>query len=83
MGQPATLVVDIETVGQDPETIPAGYVARPATVAVDVRPGKPPENIKFELIIPPRPVIEKSLPAQQGSLELHPESNFSVRGVVR
>src|SRR2546428_13228078 len=23
MGQPATLVVDIETVGQDPETIPA------------------------------------------------------------
>jgi len=50
----------------DSETIPQSYVSKPATVAVEVKPGKASENVKFELVIPPRPVIEKSLPVQQG-----------------
>jgi hypothetical protein len=50
----------------DTQTIPPSYVPKPAIVRVEVKPGKASEGIGFQLVVPPRPVIEKELPIQQG-----------------
>jgi hypothetical protein len=50
----------------DTETIPQSYVPKPTSVRVEVRPGKLSDDVRFQLVIPPRPVIEKELPIQQG-----------------
>src|SRR5262249_53893907 len=49
----------------DPTTFLQGYVPTPATIRVQVNPGKS-SDVHFQLMIPPRPVIEKELPVQQG-----------------
>jgi hypothetical protein len=46
----------------DPETLPAGYVASPDVVTVTVMPGENLQNVRFQLTMPPRPIIEKRLP---------------------
>jgi hypothetical protein len=58
---PGTYELQIDT-----ETIPQFYTSKPATVSVEVKPGKTSEGVQFQLAVPPRPVIEKSLPIQQG-----------------
>ena len=49
----------------DPETVPQFYVSKPEVVHIEVKPGRATDNIQFQLVIPQRPVIEKSLPLEQ------------------
>ena len=49
----------------DPETIPEGYAVSPEQIEVSVRPGVVARNLRFQLVIPPKPVIIKDLPKQQ------------------
>jgi hypothetical protein len=51
----------------DPSTIPSGYVAKPSTITVQPRPGEA-GTADFELMIPPRPVLQ--VPAMDQHLEL-------------
>jgi hypothetical protein len=46
----------------DPATLPADYVSNPPAVIVTVKPGENVQNVRFQMAIPPRPVIEKRLP---------------------
>ena len=48
----------------DPATVPAGYVAQPATAIVAVEPGEVRREVSFVLVIPPKPVLERLLPPQ-------------------
>jgi hypothetical protein len=48
----------------DPSTVPAGYVAQPATRIVTVEPGELLREVSFVLAIPPKPVLERVLPPQ-------------------
>ena len=49
----------------DPETVPQSYVSKPEVMRIEVKPGRASDNVQFQLVIPPRPVIEKSLPEEQ------------------
>jgi hypothetical protein len=44
------------------ETIPAGYVAVPASVRVEVKAGESAQNVRFTIMQAPRQVVEKRLP---------------------
>jgi hypothetical protein len=48
----------------DPASIPKGYASQPSLLTVTVRPGEVLRNVIFKLVIPPKPVIEKTLPPQ-------------------
>jgi hypothetical protein len=51
----------------DPETVPAGYVQSPDSVPVQVKPGETIRGVRFQLVVPPKPVILKELPVQLSS----------------
>ena len=49
----------------DPETVAQSYVSKPEVMRIEVKPGRASDNVQFQLVIPSRPVIEKSLPEEQ------------------
>jgi hypothetical protein len=48
----------------DRETLPDGYVPMPPSIHVQVEPGKTLMDVAFQLVIPPKPVVQKILPPQ-------------------
>jgi hypothetical protein len=48
----------------DRETLPDGYVPKPPSIHVLVQPGNTLQDVAFLLVIPPRPVVQKTLPPQ-------------------
>jgi hypothetical protein len=46
----------------DPETLPPGYEPRLPALAVIVAPGETVQGADFLLVVPPKPIVEKSLP---------------------
>jgi hypothetical protein len=52
----------------DRATIPAGYVARIDPIRVVVKPGETVTGVAFQLAVPPKPIIQKTLSPQTGKL---------------
>jgi hypothetical protein len=48
----------------DRETLPEGYAPKPPSIHVLVKPGNTLMNVAFLLVIPPKPVVQKTLPPQ-------------------
>lgn len=48
----------------DPESLPQSYISKPEVMRIEVKPGITTDSVQFQLVIPPRPVIEKSLPEE-------------------
>jgi cell division protein FtsN len=48
----------------DRATIPAGYVAKPDSIRVAVKPGESATGVTFQLAVPAKPSIQKILPPQ-------------------
>jgi hypothetical protein len=46
----------------DPATVPSNYTAQQGVVSVTVKAGETVDGILFELVVPPKPVIQRTLP---------------------